>query len=150
MIWRRRQVKNKFGAVRTADGFPSKLEASVYQMLQLREKAGELKDIQRQASVTLSEARIRYKADFSAIVVATGGKIYIEAKGAETERFRMIKKLWAAYMREPLEIWKGHWRRPVLVETIVPSGTGGVRDGEARESGSEIRGIPAEGFGEGD
>lgn len=101
--------------------FSSKLEGAVYQLLKARELAGEIKDIEIQNHVYLTDARIHYIPDFKFTFVATDTPGWAEAKGFENERWPMKKRLWKAYGPGPLEIWKGSWQRPRLVETVVPS-----------------------------
>lgn len=112
---------NKYKA-KSADGFPSQLEKSVYELLLLREKAKEIRDIKRQVRVELTRAAIAVKIDFSFTEVATGRTIYCEAKGVETERWRIIKKIWAFYGPAPLEVFKGTHGRPQLIETVRSKG----------------------------
>ena len=100
--------------------FASKLEAAVYQILKLREKAGELVVLQTQAHVYLSEARIGYVPDFMCKNLKTGEVFYVEAKGFANDRWPILKKLWAAYGPGTLEIWMGNYTHPQLAETIVP------------------------------
>lgn len=116
---------NKYGAVRTAGGFPSKLEASVYQVLCLRIKADDIRDLRRQRTVTLQEGpanqRITWKVDFS-FETREGETVYVEAKGFETEAYLLKLKLWRHHGPGPLEIWKsGGPGYPVLVETVIPA-----------------------------
>jgi hypothetical protein len=120
MMFRRLSRFNKYGAKRTANGFPSKLEEAVYNMLLLRERTGEISDVKRQQVVTLQEGdkttRINWKVDFSFL----RGEIrcYAEAKGIETSEYILKLKMWRKLRPAPLEIWKGTYLRPVLVERI--------------------------------
>lgn len=115
--------KNKFNAVRT-NGMGSKLEASVYQILVLRERLGQISDIKQQVLVDLS-CGIRWKVDFSFLDKARDEIMYAEAKGVETERYRLCLKLWrGGHGPGYLEVWKGSFQRPTLVEIIKPK-TGG-------------------------
>lgn len=100
--------------------FDSKLEASVYQLLKLREKSGELKIKQHQKHIYLSEARVIYIPDFECVDVASGAIFYVEAKGFESPRWPTVKKLWKFFGPGRLEIWKGTYKNPKLVETIIP------------------------------
>jgi len=109
---------NKFKAQRTADGFPSKLEAAVYQLLLLREKANEITDIRRQHKVLLTKAEIPWKIDFSFTDIASGKTVYCEAKGVTDERFKLFQKLWPFYGHGPLEVWRGSYLKPKLAEII--------------------------------
>lgn len=119
MTWGR---KHKYGAVRTADGFPSKLEKAVWEMLRIMQAANEIKDLKRYHTVVLSDAKVRWKCDFIFTNVKTGGQELAEAKGKEDARFRVVKKLYKEYGTMPLQIWKGNYRRPFLFETIKPKG----------------------------
>jgi hypothetical protein len=122
MTWRPRSPANKYGAQAVdSDGyrFASKLEASVYQLLKLRQAAKEITQIECQVHVYLSLARVLYIPDFKC-KLANGTEIYVEAKGLAGPRWPTIKKLWKSYGLGPLEIWKGSHLRPCLVETIVP------------------------------
>ena len=113
MTWFKRG-KGKFGATRTASGFPSKLEEAVFNILCLREKAGEIRNIRRQHSVPVV-IEINWKCDFSFEDCKTGETVLAEAKGMVDPRFAMIKRGKIPYR---LEIWKGHHLRPHLDEVI--------------------------------
>lgn len=112
--------RNKFGAQKTDDGFPSKLESAVHQLLVIREKAGEIRNICRQVRVELTRSAIATKIDFSFIDVHTEEQIFCEAKGIKTERYRLIEKLWRCYGPGPLQVWGGNYKKPQLMNTIVP------------------------------
>lgn len=114
--------KNKYGAKKTGD-FPSKLESNVYQTLLLREKAGEIRDIQRQHSFEYP-CSVRWKIDFSFVDCASGETVYCEAKGAEMETYRLKKKMFGCCPilehAGKLEVWKADRREVVLTETVLP------------------------------
>lgn len=115
--------KKKYGNEKTqVDGrsFGSKLEASVYLVLKLREKAGELLILQAQDHVYLSDAEILYVPDFRCRDLTTLDDFWVEAKGFEAARWPTIKKLWKYYGPGRLEIWKGSHGAPFLAETITP------------------------------
>lgn len=128
MSWGKRSFGHKYGAQKTiVDGveFGSKLEAAVYQILKLREKAGEISDIQLQDTVTLKskceacgDGPVRWKVDFSFIKNSTGQREYAEAKGVHTSTFRKQLRLWKSNPPTRLEIWKGSYESPRLVEII--------------------------------
>lgn len=121
-MWRR--GANKYGAKRTALGFPSKLEEAVYFKLLEREKLGEIKEIQRQSVVVLQpgppKVRVQWKVDFRFERYRDGQWqiCYAEAKGIETGEYRLKLKLWRKAMPAPIEIWKGNHRYPKMVELI--------------------------------
>ena len=115
---------SKYRAIRT-NGFSSKLENAVYQILKLREKAGEISDIRQQDCVDLGFG-IRWKVDFSFFMKNVtdkffGKRVYVEAKGVKTERYRMCLKLWEGGQGPgPLEIWEGHYLKPMIKQIIIP------------------------------
>lgn len=100
--------------------FASKLEASVYQLLCLRQKAGEIHSIQCQDHVYLSRARIHYIPDFKCLDAKTKQYFWVEAKGYANDRWPTKKKLWKFYGPGRLEIWGGHYLRPCLTEEVIP------------------------------
>jgi len=99
----------------------SKLERAVHGIMKLREKAGEIRDLKQQRRVDLGDG-IDWAVDFSFIDNKTGEKTWAEAKGLEDARYRICKKLWKSRGPGPLEIWKGHYRQPRLVEIVIPKG----------------------------
>lgn len=101
--------------------FASKLEASVYGMLKIRELQGEIKLLQVQCHVYLTEARILYIADFKCETI-NKEELYVEAKGFETSDWRIKRRLWQHYGPAPLEIWGGTHQRPFLKETLIVKG----------------------------
>jgi hypothetical protein len=100
--------------------FMSKLEAAVFDLLSLREKAGEIRNLRCQVHIYLSEARIGYIPDFGFEFVATSEPGFAEAKGFESDIWKLKKRLWKAYGPGPLEIWKGSHKKPKLIETVYP------------------------------
>ncbi len=98
----------------------SALESNVCALIQLRERAGEVKLIQAEKKIYLSDARIGYICDFACEDMKTGLPLHIEAKGFANDRWPIIKKLWAAYGPSPLEIWMQNRTGPYLDELIIP------------------------------
>lgn len=98
----------------------SKLESSVCQILHLRQAAGEIKVLQAEDHVFLTEARIGCVPDFKCQFVLTGETFWVEAKGFANDRWPIIKKLWKYYGPGLLEIWGGSHLNPKLMETIDP------------------------------
>lgn len=121
--YRRPAPTNKYNPESTKiDGHfcASKLEASVGQILHLREKAKVINDIRYQVQTWLTDARIGWKVDFSFWERSDEQRVYCEAKGIETSDYRIKLKLWRVYGPGPLEIWKGTYQNPQLVEVIYP------------------------------
>lgn len=98
----------------------SKLESSVCQVLQLRQKAGELILEQIEDHVYLTLARIGYIPDFRCRDTKTGAVFWVEAKGYPNDTWPIKKKLWRFYGPGPLEIWMGSHLNPTLSEVIIP------------------------------
>ena len=114
---------SKYGNTKTTRAgrsFASKLEAALFDLLILREKAGELKDVRQQVSVYLTDARIQMIPDYSAVNVETGETEYHESKGAESDVYRIKRRLWKYYGPGKLYVYKGSYRKVYLHEVIIP------------------------------
>jgi len=111
---------NKFAAVKT-NGFASKLENAVYNILLWLKASGEISDIKCQVPIYLTEAKIKCLIDFS-YLDKKKTRIYCEAKGAETDRWKIIKKLWRHYGPGDLVIYKGKHTAPILTEIVFLGG----------------------------
>lgn len=123
MMWRRNNAKYGNKRVESAGfSFASKGEAACHEMLQMRELAKEIRILQRQCQVYLSDAKILYKPDFKIEELATGKTVWVEYKGFETPEWRIKRRLWLAYGPGELQIWKGSGRRLTLFETLIPKG----------------------------
>ncbi len=124
MNWPKR---NKYKAQRT-NGFPSKLESALNDLLMLKERGGEISELKRQQTVVLQEGtkgragtRIAWKVDFSFIETLTGLTAYAEAKGIETNDYLLKLKLWRANPPAKLYIFKGTYKRLKVTEVIEPN-----------------------------
>lgn len=118
--WGRPNKYNARPVSKAGISFASKLESSLHDHLLMLEKAGEIRDIQLQKRVKLTEAEIVYIPDFCAVDVKTGQTVYYESKGYETEVWLIKKKLWRFYGLGPLFIFKGRAPKLSLVEVIIP------------------------------
>ena len=126
-FWKSRRTgqSKKMGQTKVSlDGysFASKLEASVYGILKLREKAGEIKILQVQDHIYLTIARIGYIPDFKCLDLKTNEEFHVEAKGYPNDTWPLKKKLWKFYGPGRLEIWTGSHVNPALTEVITPRG----------------------------
>lgn len=101
------------------NGFASKLEAALYQHLFLLEKAGEIFEIQTQDHVYLTDARILYIPDFK-FKNKDGIEEWAEAKGYETDVWRIKRRLWSYYGPGRLTVFKGSANKLRIDEVIVP------------------------------
>jgi hypothetical protein len=97
----------------------SMLEGSVCQILQLRERAGELKLIQVEDHVLIS-GWYRYVPDFKCQDTTTGEFFWVEAKGFANDRWPSTRRGWIHAGPGKLEVWKGTHRNPKLDEVIIP------------------------------
>jgi len=106
----RPQRQNKFNAKRAKSNltnrwYDSKAERDYGEILKLRELAGEIEYLTAQPVIDLA-CEIKYRCDFHYFELKTERFIYAEVKGVETERFRMIKKLWRVHGDGLLQIVK--------------------------------------------
>lgn len=125
MSFRFGRARNKYNA-QSADGFPSKLEASVYYYLKRREMVGEICDIERQQIIVLQdgprEEKITWRVDFAFIVVASGERELGEAKGFPDDVYKLKLKLFRRLAPHALEIYGGTHERIKLIERIEKKG----------------------------
>jgi hypothetical protein len=98
---------------------PSMLEASVCEILLLRQKSGEIRDLKWQHTVTLPYG-IKWKVDWSFDQGPDWKRTWAEAKGAEGRDYKMKLKMWMEVGPGILEIWKGSAARPYMVKRVVP------------------------------
>jgi hypothetical protein len=116
---------NKYGARRVktlGQSFDSRLEAAVYNQLCFRERAGEIRDIERQVTLELTPypGLIRVRIDFCFFDIAREVRVAVEAKGFDKPEWLLKLKLWRLFGPYELELWKGTHARPVLAEIIAP------------------------------
>ena len=102
--------------------FPSKLEAGVYLYYKKLQTFGAAKIVKLQPKLSLSKAKIPFRPDFEIIDPKYGGNCYAEAKGVETDSYKLKLKLYRAYGDRPLLIYKGTMNSPTLVEVVYPEG----------------------------
>lgn len=129
---RKKAKRAKYGNVKTHGcpyGFThrSRLEAAVCQMNFDQERAGEIEHLEHECRIDLTDSKIGYVADFklrnvNAPGMEPGEIFFREAKGAETNIWRLKKRLYRNYGPGKLEIWGGYHTRPYLQEVIIPKG----------------------------
>lgn len=120
--------RHKFGAKPSFDGvrhWASQAERAYYGELLLREKAGDVRDIECQPVVDLV-AGIRFKPDFRFYECGgdhrPGRYVYVDVKGVITEAAALKFRLWKAFGPSVLRIVKrGSKREPWrVVKEIIP------------------------------
>lgn len=110
-----RKANNKYGAVKTTvDGmrFDSKGECKVWFALKLRERAGEISNLQRQVLYRLEINGVlvcKYIADYE--YIENGALVTADYKGMVTAEFRLKAKLFKAIHGRDILIIK-KWGRP--------------------------------------
>lgn len=114
-----RLSNHKAAVSHDGQGFPSQLERDVYEYQVMRQKSGEIKNLRRQVQVYLTEAKILYKPDYAWELTSNDQTEYGEAKGFETEVWRIKRRLWKHYGPGTLYVYKHAGRSNVaLAETI--------------------------------
>jgi len=117
-------MRNKFRAKRThfaGQWFDSGAESECYAFLKLLERAGEIKDIERQVTVYLTKARISYRVDFKIYDLKLFEDVWVEYKGFETPEWRIKRKLWMFYGPGRLRVYKGRGSHMEVTDEIVPA-----------------------------
>jgi hypothetical protein len=117
-------MRNKFGAIKTkcslGHNHPSGLECSVCELLILREKSGDIRNLKWQHTVHLDYG-IKWKIDFSFEQAPEWILTFAEAKGIPDRGFALKLRMFRQGCGEgPLELWKGTAKYPKLVEIIIP------------------------------
>lgn len=103
--------------------FDSRAEASLFSLLSLRERAGEISNLAHHpGTVYLSEARIRYQPDFRFTNNETGETEWAEFKGLRTREYAIKENLWRIYGPGPLTVYVGSAARISIRERIIPKG----------------------------
>ena len=122
-------VHHKYAATRTeASGhvfpelagrsFPSKLERDRACELVMLQRDGQIDGLDFQVQLWLTDADIGYKPDFA--YRQDGRIVFEETKGFDTDRWRIIKKLWRYYGPGLLRILKrGAHGRIVVAQEIM-------------------------------
>lgn len=115
---------NRFNAVRAqyaGRSFASQAERDCFKLLELMERAGEIKDIQCQVTTPLT-AGITHRTDFKYFDCKLGETVWGEYKGFEDQRWRDIRKLWKVYGPGRLRVYKGRGFKIICTEEIIPTG----------------------------
>lgn len=115
----------KYGNIKVQDSsghsFASKLEKALFDQLSFLERAGEIHSLKQQVNVHLTDARILYIADYSAIEAKSEQTVYYESKGFATAVWAIKKRLWKHYGPGRLEVWGGSYKNLIRLEVISPT-----------------------------
>jgi hypothetical protein len=117
--------KHKYGAKQTLCAWakhphPSGLEASVCDLLALRQVAGDIRNLRWQHTHALAYG-ISWKIDWSFEQGPDWRLTFAEAKGKEDREFKVKFRMFKEGCGSgPIEFWKGTWRRPMLVGVYWP------------------------------
>lgn len=82
--------------------YDSKGEMQYAQWLETLRSGGEIVSIERQPRVCLADA-VKYRADWL-VEYRDGRREYIDFKGHESDRFRVVKQLWKVHGPLPLRL----------------------------------------------
>lgn len=113
----------KYGSTKVSHAgysFASKAEAGLFDLLSLLERAGEIRNLKCQDTVYLTEARIQYRADFTAWDIKLEQQVWYEFKGFETDAWRIKRRLWMHYGPGILKVYKGRAGAIRLHEELKP------------------------------
>jgi len=116
---RRSRGSGAFPEIRDRN-FDSGFEADVAQMLCIRLYAKEISDLQFQPTISLTEAHISWKIDFS--YIENGQLYYHEAKGFGSREYALKLKLYKVYGPAPLRVQQGSKTNSVTKEYIPTKG----------------------------
>lgn len=106
--------------------YHSAFEAQVSNIYMADSLAGKITVIKQQQHIHLFSGDVKlceYWPDFT-IRDANGEVYWAEAKGHETTDWLIKLNLWRAGGPGRLDVWRGDWRRPRLVERIIPANPG--------------------------
>lgn len=112
------RIQNRVRTSVDGKSFASKFEAAVYRLLTAEAAMGTITGLRTQHNVDLV-AGIRMIPDFS---FYEGGVLtFAEAKGFETDVYRLKLRLWkAGFGPGPMRIYKGSYKNPRLVDVVAP------------------------------
>lgn len=115
-----RRGRGKYGARKT-NGFASALESATFDWLKGLQDEGKIKDLKCQHTVVLQGGNkrtlIRWKVDFS-FTNLEGQTELVEAKGVETDVYKLKLRLYRNLAPYRLTIVKGTWKHLKVVEVI--------------------------------
>lgn len=100
--------------------FDSKLEGALYVQLKLLVRAGMFSELKVKPNVHLTLSKILMIPDFSVLDLQAQELIFCEAKGLETDVWRIKRRLWKHYGPGRLRVYKGSYKKLYLHEEIVP------------------------------
>lgn len=107
---------------RVGFSFASKLEGALFDYLKFLELAGDVTNIRVQPHVKLTKAQITMIPDF--VVFNNKEQIdhWYEAKGYQTDVYRIKRRLWQHYGPGALFVYGGSAKSLKLIEMIIPKG----------------------------
>lgn len=124
-MFNRRRSKSKYNAKRTervGRSFASKGEADCFSYLTLLKNAGEIRNLECQVTVRLTEAKLRWVLDFKFFDVKLNREVWADFKGLETVRWLQLVKLWPHYGVGLLRVYKGQGLRMRVAYEVRPQG----------------------------
>ena len=130
MVWQYRKCKNKYkneiseSTLPELSGrsFPSRLERDRATELVLLQRAGQIRKLQFQVTVYLTDAQIGYRPDFLYEEKRDGKWRLVaeDSKGIETDTWLIKRKLWRHYGMCMLRVTKRSGTKIRVAEEIIP------------------------------
>lgn len=116
-------AKSKYKNVRISHAgysFASKGEAALFDLLKLREIAGEIREIKHQDSVFFGRERKKFVPDFKFFDIKSDTYRWAEFKGFEQADWPWKRVAWMLAGPGLLDVYKGSHTKIFLFETLVP------------------------------
>ena len=113
---------NKYGAKRveiSGESYDSKLECEMHGLLKLMERGGLINNIRRQVVVQLTRF-VKWRADFVVFDVKRNADIIVEAKGFESERWKVLLQLLPEFSPMVVQIWCKKGSKLAMTKEIIP------------------------------
>jgi len=98
----------------------SRAEAACCSYFQLLEKGGELKIMDSQPNVFVTDAKLKIIPDWLLLYSDERGLRYADYKGCSTQSWGKNRRLWKSYGPMTMEVWKQNSKGFFVSELIVP------------------------------
>lgn len=121
MAFGRKFTGSKYGSKKVARhgySFASKLEAAVYDYLHALELAGEISDLKVQQRVYFFKNPDIYMIPDFSFLNSDGVLEYAEAKGMQTDTYKIKRKLWVHMISHRLTVYGGSYSKIRVIEII--------------------------------
>lgn len=114
-------ARNKYNAVRCG-GYDSKAEQEYAMVLELLERAGQIREWVHHPPAVQLTASIKWKVDYK-VLDTEGEPFWVEVKGMPTEGYSLKLRLWKDLMDDPLFVVRRYGELRFKVLESVNTGT---------------------------